>query len=90
MQVIRLLQPIELLNNYSGKWQATCCLPKVIRAGSVVVQASCAFQQRVRKRHPEGGFAGLGTSPVKTILVCLRIRSCFGLARGTAEISAFV
>ena len=35
--------------------------------GSSSAQISCAFQQRVRNRHPEGGLAGLGTSPSSTI-----------------------
>ena len=52
----------------SAKWQALgwpC--PRSISAGSSSAQIGCAFQQRVRKRQPEGGFAGLGTSPSSTI-----------------------
>lgn len=34
-----------------------------LSAGSTRLQISEAFQHRVRKRQPEGGFAGLGGSP---------------------------
>ena len=51
-------------------------------------QMSCAFQQRVRKRQPDGGFAGLGTSPVSMIR-CLCLRAS-GSRIGTADSSACV
>ena len=63
-------------------------LPRSTRAGSSVAQMSCAFQQRVRKRQPDGGDCGLGTSPSKTM--CLRARSARGSGMGTAESSAWV
>ena len=44
------------------------------------------FQQRVRKRQPEGGFAGLGTSPVSTMRS--RLPRWVGSSIGTAESSA--
>ena len=73
----------------SAKWQATGWpWPRSTRAGSSVAQISWAFQQRVRKRQPEGGDWGLGTSPSSTM--CLRARSRFGSGMGTAESSAWV
>ena len=52
----------------SAKWQALGCpWPRSTSAGSSSAQIGCAFQQRVRKRQPDGGFAGLGTSPSSTI-----------------------
>ena len=73
----------------SAKWQATGWpWPRSTRAGSSVAQISCAFQQRVRKRQPEGGDCGLGTSPSRTM--CLRARSALGSGMGTADRSAWV
>ena len=62
----------------SAKWQATGCSPPArgTSAGSSSAQISCAFQQRVRKRQPDGGFAGLGTSPSSTIRE--RLPRCVG------------
>ena len=37
---------------------------------------------------PEGGFAGLGTSPVR--MMCLRVASTAGFGIGTADSSALV
>ena len=52
----------------SAKWQALGCpCPRSISAGSSSAQIGCAFQQRVRKRQPDGGFAGFGTSPSSTM-----------------------
>ena len=48
--------------------------------GSTCAQISCAFQQRVRKRQPEGGLAGLGTSPSSTMR--LRLPRCAGARSG--------
>ena len=55
----------------------------------MVAQMSCAFQHRVRNRHPDGGSTGLGTSPAS------RMRTLGGVPRttprsGTAESSAWV
>ena len=73
----------------SAKWQATGCpWPRSTRAGSSWAQMSCAFQQRVRKRQPEGGDCGLGTSPWRTM--CSRDRSARGSGIGTAERRAWV
>ena len=48
----------------SGKWQAAWWLgPKRRSGGSTSAQISCASGQRVRKRQPEGGSIGLGSSP---------------------------
>ena len=72
----------------SAKWQADgwpC--PRSISAGSSSAQMSWAFQQRVRNRQPDGGFAGLGTSPSSTI----RSRPRWpGSGTGTADRSAWV
>jgi hypothetical protein len=55
----------------SAKWQAEGCslIPsgRPINCGSSTEQRSWAFQHRVWKRQPDGGFAGLGTSPLSTI-----------------------
>ena len=56
-----------------------------VNAGSSREQISCAFGQRVWKRQPAGGFAGLGTSPVSRIRS--RLRSG-GSGTGTADSSA--
>ena len=45
-----------------------------------MAQISWAFQHRVRKRQPEGGDCGLGTSPSRTM--CLRARSGSGVGDG--------
>jgi hypothetical protein len=73
----------------SAKWQAEGCpCPRSFKTGSSSAQIGCAFQQRVRKRQPDGGFAGLGTSPSSTIR--LRLPRCDGSSIGTAESSACV
>ena len=56
--------------------------------GYSCLQMSCAFQQRGWKWQPDGGLAGLGTSPSSTIR--WRWRSCRGSGIGTAESSAWV
>ena len=73
----------------SGKWHATTLpAPSACRGGSTDAQRSVAFQQRVRKRHPDGGSIGDGTSPTS------RMRfpepGIEGLATGTADSKAFV
>src|SRR5689334_23377578 len=74
----------------AAKWQATSCSGAFSSsAGSFVAQMSWAFQQRVRKRQPDGGSTGEGTSPTR------RIRFFGGTPRttamsGTAESSACV
>src|SRR2546423_15021257 len=73
----------------SAKWQALGCpWPRSTSAGSSSAQIGCAFQQRVRNLQPEGGLAGLGTSPSSTIP--LRLPRCPGSSIGTAESSACV
>ena len=73
----------------SGKWQADIWpVGRTISAGSLVSQSAWAFQQRVRKRHPEGGLTGDGTSP--SSMIRFRDRSVVGLAMGTADSKAFV
>ena len=59
-----------------------------INSGTSPEQTSWAFQHLVRNRHPEGGFAGLGTSPWRRIR-CRPSRP-FGSGTGTAESSASV
>lgn len=55
----------------SAKWQALGCgsAARGTACGSCVAQTSSAFQQRVRKWQPDGGSAGLGTSPVSRMMV---------------------
>ena len=50
---------------WSGKWHAARwpVWPKARRGGSSCEQISCARTHLVRKRHPEGGFDGEGSSP---------------------------
>src|SRR6202035_5746128 len=48
----------------SGQWHAARVpVPFLSSGGSCWYQSSCAFGQRVWKRHASGGLAGLGTSP---------------------------
>jgi hypothetical protein len=48
-----------------GKWQAAMCPgPKVRSLGSSAAQRSWANGHRVRNLQPEGGFTGLGSSPL--------------------------
>ena len=73
----------------SAKWQALGWpWPRSMSAGSSSAQIGCAFQQRVRNRQPDGGFAGLGTSPSSTIR--LRLPRWPGSSIGTADSSACV
>src|SRR5579872_4929679 len=78
----------------SGKWQATVWSGAAdaiaINGGSVVAQISWAFQQRVRKRQPEGGLIGEGTSPVSRIRSRAAASLRVGSGIGTAESSALV
>ena len=49
----------------SGKWQAARWPgPKDRSWGSSAAQRSCAYGHLVRNLHPEGGFTGLGSSPL--------------------------
>ena len=59
-----------------------------LRAFAASVQRCCAFQHRERNRHPDGGFAGLGTSPSSSIRS--RDRCATGSGMGAAEMSAAV
>ena len=73
----------------SAKWHALGWpWPRSISAGSSSAQIGCAFQQRVRNRQPDGGFAGFGTSPSSTIR--LRFPRWPGSSIGIAESSACV
>ena len=61
--------PITNFNDYSGKWQADCWPEeRTTSLGSSTAHSSVAFQHRVRKRQPVGGFTGEGTSPSSMIL----------------------
>ena len=76
----------------SAKWHADRCSPAPSERssswGSSCEQISWAFQQRVWKRHPDGGFAGDGTSPTRTIWS--RLPRSVGSGTGTAESRAWV
>ena len=50
-------------------------------AGRPRRRSACAIGQRVRKRQPDGGSIGLGTSPVSTILLLLRPGTGSGIRR---------
>ena len=67
----RRLKSVEFLivRDRTGLAQVVLPPSAVDSGGTVVAHTSCAFQHRVRNRQPEGGSAGLGTSP------CSRIRS---------------
>ena len=72
-----------------AKWQATgWSVPRSTSSGSSIAQMSWAIQQRVRKRQPDGGSIGLGTSP--NSLIRLRARSRSGSGIGIADSSAWV
>ena len=67
-----------------GKWQATVWpVASSRRSGSSLAQSSWAFQQRVRKRQPEGGSMGLGTSPVSRMRV--RWAACAAVGVGDGD-----
>src|ERR1043165_2646915 len=55
-------------------------------SGSMCAHSSMAIGQRVRKRQPDGGLIGVGTSPCKMI----RLRFCFGSGTGIADSNACV
>ncbi len=71
----------------SGKWHAaTVPLDLIVSGGSSVAHISCAFQQRVRKRQPDGGLSGVGTSPSSR----MRPEAPILVTSGTADSSARV
>ena len=73
----------------SGKWHATALpLASACKRGSTAPQRSVAFQQRVRKRQPDGGSIGEGTSPTKRMRLSELRKE--GFATGTAESNALV
>ena len=55
--------------------------------GGCISQIDCAAGQRVRKRQPEGGLTGLGTSPLSNLFA---MRSTAGFSLGTALSRAWV
>jgi len=71
----------------SRRWQATWWPGSTSRiSGSSCEQRVNAWGQRVRKRQPEGGLIGLGTSPLRM----MRRRAASGSGTGTADRSASV
>ena len=74
----------------SAKWQALGWpLPAVDQQRAPrSAQMSCAFQHRVRKRQPDGGLAGRGTSPCE--MIRSRCSRAVGSGTGTADSSAWV
>ena len=78
----------------SAKWQATSCpVASGRRTGSCVTHSSglprrSRSQQRVWKRQPDGGLAGLGTSPVR--MIRRRRPSMTGSGTGMADSRATV
>ena len=83
---------VSMISRGEAKWQADRCAltpsGRWISSGTSTEHRSCAFQQRVRNRQPDGGFAGEGTSPVRTI--CSRFSRSVGSGTGTADSSAWV
>src|SRR5512143_3913828 len=80
--------PLHFPRGVHAKWHAAQCPGFISRnSGSSIAQISnCAMGQRVWKRQPEGGFNGLGTSPLSTI----RVRLILGSGIGMADINALV
>ncbi|MBB5929115.1 mannosyltransferase [Streptomyces echinatus] len=78
----------------SGKWQAVRCparLPESwMSGGSSAAHLSCAFQQRVRNRQPEGGEMGDGTSPARRMRSRWGASSSARVTSGTADSRAWV
>ena len=73
----------------SGKWQAAMWPgPKERSTGSSAAHRSWANGHLVRNRHPEGGFTGLGSSPL-IAAPCLA-RSADGSGSGMVAISPAV
>src|SRR5664280_2016387 len=70
----------------SAKWHATRCPGRISRDSGTFVSHSvgCSSrsrsQQRVWKRQPDGGFAGDGTSPFRTIRRLRTVGSGSGMA----------
>ena len=62
--------------------------PRGWGGGSIEAHSEMATGQRVRKRQPDGGFAGLGRSPFK--MVRWRCASMSGSGTGTADINDLV
>ncbi|CAM5411160.1 hypothetical protein KAURM247S_02841 [Kitasatospora aureofaciens] len=60
----------------------------IASSGTSSEQRSCAFQQRVRKRQPDGGLAGEGMSPLR--MIRSRDSRAVGSGTGTADSSAWV
>ena len=73
----------------SAKWHADRCAPapseRSSSCGSSCEQISCAFQHRVWKRHPDGGFAGEGTSPTQHDLLALAAQRRVGHRHGRQQ-----
>ena len=73
------------LNGVPGKWHAApWSAPWLSSIGSTSAQIGCAIGQRVRKRQPEGGSIGLGTSPVRTMRLLFRPGTGSGFAESRA------
>ena len=69
--------------------QATVCPSVSLRvSGTACLHSAVAFGQRGWKTQPEGGFSGLGNSPV--MIVRGRVRSMTGSGTGAAASSACV
>src|SRR5437660_1298973 len=82
-------KPLGLFQSpaYDRTWQATQWPREIsFRTCSFSEHDGIRIEQRVWKRHPEGGLMGLGTSPSRMI----RLRFTEGSGIGTAERSASV
>ena len=89
-ELSRAACPMAVALIFSAKWHAANWpSPSSRNGGSWVWEhfgsPTCAYsQQRVWKRHPGGGAAGLGTSPLRT----MRRLWYRGIGSGTAESNA--
>jgi len=75
------------LSHPGTRIHATSCPGEIsLNSGSICAHCSIAIGQRVRKRQPDGGLIGVGTSPCKV----MRLRFCFGSGIGIADSNACV
>ena len=83
---------VSMISRGEAKWQADRCSPapsgRSSSSGMSVLHLSWTFQHRVWNRQPDGGLAGEGTSPLRTI--CSFLSRSVGSGTGTADSRAWV
>ena len=62
------------------------CPPTSRGSGETLLQISMQFGQRVWNLHPEGGFAGEGIDPFRSIRSILAVGSGIGMAENSARV----